>query len=84
MAPMLWAMMTSSPTSSGLIVLGLQRWSLPFGIAMLVYRPLAFWLGLRTGRLDVALWAWGAAEIAAIVLYNRLLLRALARPAGAR
>lgn len=84
LAPMLWAMLISSTTSSSLIVLGLQRWSLPFGLAMLVYRPLAFWLGTRAGRLDIGLWAWVGAEIAAIALYNLLVWRTLARRAGER
>lgn len=84
LTPMLWAMLISSTTSSSLIVLGLQRWSLPFGLAMLVYRPLAFWLGTRAGRLEVGLWAWVIAEIAAIALYNLLVWRTLARRAGER
>lgn len=84
LAPMLWAMLISSTTSSSLIVLGLQRWSLPFGLAMLLYRPLAFWLGARSGRLEVGLWAWVIAEIAAIVLYNLLVWRTLAGRPGAR
>ena len=78
--PMLWAMLVSSPTSGALIVLGLQKWSLVFGIAMLLYRPVALWWGAQQGSLAMGLALWAAAEIVAIVLYNRLLLRAL-RPA---
>ena len=75
--PMLWAMLVSSPTSGALIVLGLQKWSPFFGVAMLVYRPAALWVGAQQGSLAVGLMLWAACEIAVITLYNLLLLRAL-------
>ncbi|HLL12570.1 MAG TPA: oligosaccharide flippase family protein [Rubrivivax sp.] len=81
LTPMLFAMLISSPTSGALIVLGLQKWSPLFGIAMLVYRPVALWLGARQGSLLVGLALWAVAEVIAIVLYNGLLLRRL-RPAA--
>lgn len=80
LAPMLWAMLVSSPTSGALIVLGLQRWSPVFGVAMLLYRPAALWLGAQQGSLALGLACWVGAELAAIVLYNLLLLRALRSP----
>lgn len=79
LAPMLWAMLVSSPTSGALIVLGLQKHAPWFGIAMLAYRPAALWLGAQQGSLVLGLLLWGGCEIAAIVLYNRLLLRRLQR-----
>jgi len=82
LVPMLWAMLVSSPTSGALIVLGLQKWSPLFGVAMLVYRPAALWLGAQRGSLLLGLALWAAAEIAAIVLYNLLLLRRLRLPAA--
>jgi O-antigen/teichoic acid export membrane protein len=82
LAPMLFAMLVSSPTSGALIVLGLQKWSPLFGLAMLVYRPAALWLGALQGSLLLGLALWAAAEIVAIVLYNGLLLRRL-RPVPA-
>lgn len=75
--PMLWVMLVSVPTSSTLIVLGLQKWSLLFGLAMLVYRPLAFWLGARQGDLERGLWLWVVCEVFVIALYNLLILRGL-------
>ncbi len=84
LAPMLLAMLVSSPTSGALVVLGLHRHALHFGVAMLLYRPLAFWLGARADSLVLALALWAACEVVAIVLYNRLLLRRLgAAPAAA-
>jgi O-antigen/teichoic acid export membrane protein len=79
LAPMLWAMMVSSPTSGALIVLGLQKWAPVFGVAMLIYRPAAFWIGAQQGSLLLALALWVVCEIVAIVLYNLLLWRHLAR-----
>jgi O-antigen/teichoic acid export membrane protein len=81
LAPMLCAMLVSSPTSGALIVLGLQKWSLVFGVAMLAYRPLALWVGAQQGSLALGLLLWGLCEIVAIALYNRLLLRTLRQPA---
>ncbi|HRI18196.1 MAG TPA: oligosaccharide flippase family protein, partial [Burkholderiaceae bacterium] len=75
--PMLWAMFVSAPTSSALIVLGLQRWSVVFGLAMLVVRPLAFWIGAQQGRLETGLWAWVGGELLLIAGYNLLILRRL-------
>ncbi len=77
MAPMLLAMAASAPTSGALIVLGLQRWSPVFGMAMLMYRPAALALGAWKGSLVLGLFAWAVCEIVAIVLYNRLILRRL-------
>ena len=82
LVPMLWAMLVSSPTSGALIVLGLQKWSPAFGLAMLVYRPAALWLGAQRGSLLLGLALWAVAEIVAIVLYNLLLLRRLRLPAA--
>jgi O-antigen/teichoic acid export membrane protein len=77
LAPMLWAMLVSSPTSGALIVLGLQKWAPVFGVAMLVYRPAAFWIGASQGSLWMALGLWVMCEIVAIVLYNLLVWRRL-------
>jgi hypothetical protein len=77
MAPMLWAMLISSPTSGALIVLGLQRSAPWFGVAMLVYRPAAFAIGAWAGSLPLALALWVAMEVLAIAVYNTLLLRRL-------
>ncbi len=82
LVPMLFAMAVSSPTSGALIVLGLQRLAPRFGLAMLVYRPACFAIGAATADLALALSLWAGCEIAAIVVYNRLLWRALPRAAA--
>jgi O-antigen/teichoic acid export membrane protein len=77
LAPMLWMMLISSPTSGALIVLGLQRAAPWFGAAMLIYRPTAFAIGAWAGSLPLALALWVVMEVLAIVIYNALLLRRL-------
>lgn len=51
LAPLLFLMLISSPTSGTYLVLGLQHYSLLFGIASLIYRPAALAVGLLTGDL---------------------------------
>ncbi len=80
LAPMLWAMLISSPTSGALIVLGLQKAAPWFGVAMLIYRPAAFAIGAWAGSLPLALALWVVMEVLAIVIYNGLLLRRLRQP----
>jgi hypothetical protein len=46
-------------------------------VAMLIYRPAAFWIGAQQGSLLLALALWVVCEIVAIVLYNLLLWRHL-------
>lgn len=77
LAPLLLAMTISSPTSGALVVLGLHRFAPVFGVAMLLYRPAALWIGAERGSLGLAIGLWAACEVVAIGLYNRLLWRAL-------
>jgi O-antigen/teichoic acid export membrane protein len=81
MAPLLLAMATSSPTSGAIVVLGLQRWAPVFGVAMLVYRPTAFWVGAHFDSLILAIALWTVCEVVAILVYNRLLWVELERRA---
>lgn len=83
MVPLLLAMAASSPTSGAIVVLGLQRWAPVFGVAMLVCRPAAFWIGAHFGSLLLAIALWTAFELTAILAYNRLLWRVLQRRAAA-
>jgi O-antigen/teichoic acid export membrane protein len=74
-APMLLAMLISSPTSGIFLVLGLQRLSLFFGAAFLIYRTLCIYLGLRFGNIYYGLAVWVFCEWLAIFSYNRIALR---------
>ena len=73
-APMTFFVFLSSPTSSAFIVLGLQKYSLVFGLATLVYRPLCLWLGWHYHSLMVGLVLLTAAEIIQIIIYNGIVL----------
>lgn len=75
MAPMLLAMLISSPTSGTFLVLGLQKFSLLFGLLVFLYRPACLALGLVTGRLEDGLLALVIAEVVQISLYQLLAFR---------
>lgn len=77
MAPMLFAMLVSSPTSGTFIVLGLQKFSLIFGLSFLIYRVACLCLGAVTDNLMLGLAAWTICELTAIVIYNAIALRKL-------
>lgn len=74
---LLLAMFISSPTSSTYLVLGLQRFSLFFGIAQLIYRPMALFLGFifESFILGVALFV--IFEVAQIIAYQTLAYRTI-------
>lgn len=74
-APMLLAILISSPTSGIFLVLGLQRFSLFFGVAFLVYRTFCIYLGLYYGKIYFGLAAWVVCELTAIAGYNYIALR---------
>lgn len=69
-APMLYAMLVSSSTSGIYLVLGLQRFSLIFGMSFLFYRVGCIYLGASSGNLHYGLAAWLFCELLAISIYN--------------
>lgn len=74
-APMLLAMLVSSPTSGIFLVLGLQKYSLYFGAAFIVYRSGCIYLGVVGDSLMYGLAAWVICELVAIVAYNLIALK---------
>ena len=70
LAPMALAMFISSPTSGAYILLGLQRYSLLFGVVIFVYRPLCIYYGMQIGNLGVGIKLWVALEICQIFIYQ--------------
>lgn len=74
LAPLLFLMFLSSPTSGTYLVLGLQRYSLLFGIASLIYRPASLAVGLLTGDLMDGVVALVICEIVQISLYQYIAL----------
>lgn len=78
-APMLFAMLISSPTSGIFIVLGLQKYSLYFGAAFLIYRTSCLYFGLYSGNIYKGLAAWVVFELCAIYIYNLIAIRKMER-----
>lgn len=77
LAPMLLAILISSPTSGTFLVLGLQKYSLVFGIAVFLYRPACLSVGLVTGNIFYGLLAWVILEILQIFIYQVVVLKRL-------
>lgn len=74
-APMLFAILVSSPTSSTFLVLGLQKYSLIFGVSFPFYRSACIYLGVSNGKLFIGLTAWVFCELIAISIYNLIVLK---------
>lgn len=70
LSPMILAFFISSPTSGAYVILGLQRLSLMFGIAALIYRPICIYVGLKTGDLLIGLRLWVVLEAIQIIIYQ--------------
>lgn len=79
LAPMMLAILISSPTSGSYITLGLQRYSLYFGIASVIHRTACLYWGAVTGNLLAGLVAWALCEIATICIYNLVALQTIRR-----
>lgn len=71
---MLFFVFISSPTSSAFVVLRMQKIGLYFGIAVLIYRPLALYFGYLMNDFWFALKLLIIFESIQIVLYNIVIL----------
>lgn len=69
-APMALAIFVSSPTSGLYILLGLQKLSLYFGVASLIFRPFCLYVGYYFNDIIKGLIAWCCYEIIAILIYQ--------------
>lgn len=69
-APMIFAMLISSPTSGIFLVMGLQRYSLIFGVAFVFYRSACIYIGVVSDNVFQGLFAWVVCELIAISIYN--------------
>jgi O-antigen/teichoic acid export membrane protein len=74
-APMLLAILVSSPTSGIFLVLGLQKYSLFFGTAFIVYRTGCIYFGVLNNSVLHGLAAWVVCELVAISAYNLIALK---------
>jgi O-antigen/teichoic acid export membrane protein len=71
-APMLYAILISSPTSGTYLVLGLQKYTLFFGVLVFIYRPICLWIGLFNNNIIFGLILLTLIEIIQLVLYQVL------------
>ncbi len=74
-APMLLAILISSPTSTTFLVLGLQRYSFLFSLSFVFYRSICILLGSYYNDMRFGLLLWVIIEIFVIFLYNYIALR---------
>jgi len=74
MAPMLFVIFVSSPTTANAIVVGALPMCMRLDIFVVIYRIICF-VGFSRLSLEIALSAWSIGEIAFIILRNFLVLR---------
>lgn len=79
MSPMIFCMFVSSPTSMAFVVMGLQRYSLFFGIAFMMYRTICIYIGYRQNNLILGLALWVCCELIAIFYFNKIIIDRLKR-----
>lgn len=70
LSPLALAMFVSSPTSGTFILLGIQRYSLWFGLAVFAYRPLCILFGYICENIYLGLMLWALCEIVQVALYQ--------------
>ncbi len=70
LAPMVLAIFISSPTSGTYVILGLQKYSLWFGITVFFCRPLCIYIGMKSGDLNFGIKLWVVFEIIQIFVYQ--------------
>ena len=77
MAPLLFLMFISSPTSNAYLTLGKQKIAFIFGAALLVFRGAGLWIGYLQNNFFNSILYYTIFEAFLIVLYNILLLHFL-------
>lgn len=71
-APMLFGMLISSSTSTSFLVIGLQKYSLLFGVSVVTYRTLCLAIGYYCRDLYLGLTLLTISEIIQMLMYQRL------------
>lgn len=72
LAPMLFATLLHSPTSTSSIVLGLQKPVFFISLAVMVYRPLSLWIGWKVDSIYFGLAIYSVLEIMQILYFQFL------------
>lgn len=78
-APMVYAMLISAPTSGTYLVLDLHRYSLVFGVSVLIYRPVCIWLGYIYDNLYIGLALLVVLELVQIITYQLVAIKRISR-----
>jgi len=77
LALMSYASLIHSPTSTTLVAMGHDRLLLFFGIAVLIHRPLSFYLGYLYGDLFLALKLFVLSEILHFIVFQKIVINKL-------
>jgi O-antigen/teichoic acid export membrane protein len=77
LTPMILVSFISSPTSTSFIILNEQKYSLIFGIVLLIIRPLAFYIGYINGDFFTGLRLLVVFEILEMFFYNIIVWKKL-------
>jgi lipopolysaccharide exporter len=77
MAPSVFGIFISSPTSSATLTLNLQKMTFFFGVAQVIYRPLALYIGHTQNNLFYGLRIYVIIDILQFILYNIIIWRHL-------
>ena len=75
LAPMLFASLLHSPTSTAFIVLGVQRHVFLLSIAVLIYRPLSLYIGWKLGNIYLGLVIYCVLEIIQILVFQYVIYK---------
>lgn len=76
-APMLFVMFVSSPSSNAYLTLNLHHLTPLFPIASLIYRPGCIYIGYLMGDILTGLWLLTIVHIVFVVLYNLVIIKKL-------
>jgi lipopolysaccharide exporter len=77
LAPMVFISFIHSPTSTTFIVMQMERKMLFFGIAMLIYRPLSFYIGKCFNSIYIGLAIFVVLEIIQMLVFQYVAVRQL-------
>lgn len=76
-APMVFVMFVSSPSSNAYLTLNLHHLTPIFPIVSLIYRPGCIYIGYLMGDILTGLWLLTIIHILFVVLYNAIIIRKL-------
>jgi len=79
-APMLFVMFVSSPSSNAYLTLDMHHLTPFFPAAALIYRPGCIYIGYLMGDILTGLWLLTGVHILFVIMYNLIIIRKLSAP----